>query len=78
MTFYCIYIFLGQKVGVLSTRSPHRPNNIGLSVCEIVHVCEDYIEVKGIDFVHGTPILDSKSFIPVIFYTSSNIYICYT
>ena len=26
----------GQKVGCLSTRSPHRPNNIGLSLCEIV------------------------------------------
>ena len=50
----------GAKVGCLSTRSPHRPNNIGLSVCEISHVGNDYIEIIGLDLVNGTPVLDSK------------------
>ena len=50
----------GAKVGCLSTRSPHRPNNIGLSVCEIIGVGEDYIELRSIDMVHRTPVLDGK------------------
>ncbi len=50
----------GQKVGCLSTRSPHRPNEIGLSVCEIVSVGPDYLELRAVDMVHGTPILDGK------------------
>jgi tRNA (adenine37-N6)-methyltransferase len=50
----------GAKVGCLSTRSPHRPNNIGLSVCEVVGVGEDFIEVRGIDMVNGTPVLDGR------------------
>lgn len=50
----------GAKVGCLSTRSPHRPNNIGLSVCEIVSVTKDYIDISGVDLVDGTPILDGK------------------
>lgn len=52
---------LGTRVGCLSTRSPHRPNNIGLSVCKIVQVCNDYIEISGLDMVNGTPVIDSKS-----------------
>ena len=52
---------LGAKVGCLTTRSPHRPNNVGLSVCKIVSVGDDYIEVSGLDMVDGTPVIDSKS-----------------
>ncbi len=51
---------LGAKVGCLSTRSPHRPNNIGLSVCEVVAVSRDFIEIAGVDMVDGTPILDGE------------------
>ena len=54
----------GKKVGCLSTRSPHRPNPIGLSVCEVLHVGENYIDLKSIDFVDGTPVLDIKPYIP--------------
>lgn len=57
------------KVGVLSSRSPHRPNPIGLSVCEIEKIDLDAkggpeIHVKGIDLLDGTPILDIKPYIP--------------
>jgi len=51
----------GAKVGCLSTRSPHRPNNIGLSVCEVVGTGEDYIELRCVDMVHGTPVLDGET-----------------
>lgn len=54
----------GKKVGCLSTRSPHRPNPIGLSVFEVVEVGVDYIEVSGIDLCDGTPVLDVKPYIP--------------
>lgn len=57
------------KVGVLASRSPHRPNPIGISVVTIQKVlidCEDgpVIEVKGVDLIDGTPILDIKPYIP--------------
>ena len=54
----------GQRVGCLSTRSPHRPNNIGLSVCEVAEVGANYIDVLGCDMMHGTPVLDVKPYIP--------------
>jgi len=54
----------GSKVGCLSTRSPHRPNPIGLSVVEIVEVGKDYIDIKSIDLVDGTVVVDIKPYIP--------------
>ena len=54
----------GTKVGCLTTRSPHRPNAIGLSVCEVIDVGPDFISVCGIDMVDGTPVLDIKPYIP--------------
>lgn len=54
----------GNKVGCLSTRSPHRPNPIGLSVCEIVSVDKDFIHIRGVDLVDGTTVLDVKPYIP--------------
>lgn len=50
----------GKKVGCMSTRSPHRPNNIGLSVCEVVSVGRDFIEIRGLDLVDGTPVIDGE------------------
>lgn len=51
----------GSRVGCLSTRSPHRPNPIGLSVSEIVKVGSDYIDIICVDMIDGTPVLDGKS-----------------
>ena len=45
-------------MGCLSTRSPHRPNNLGLSVCEVISVSKDFIDIACVDMVDGTPILD--------------------
>ncbi len=57
-----------RKVGVLASRSPHRPNPIGLSVVKIEKVIADAkggpeILVSGVDLLDGTPILDIKPYI---------------
>jgi len=56
----------GKRVGVFSTRSPHRPNPIGLSVVAIQAVDEKagVIHISGVDLTDGTPILDIKPYIP--------------
>lgn len=50
--------------GVFSTRSPLRPNHIGLSLVEVVTVHENIVTVRGADVLSGTPLLDIKPFIP--------------
>lgn len=54
------------KVGVLSCRTPHRPNPIGLSLARIVRVTPATGEVvlAGLDVVDGTPCLDLKPYLP--------------
>lgn len=54
----------GAKTGVFSTRSPYRPNNIGLTLAKIESVKGDTVTVSGIDILDGTPIIDLKPFIP--------------
>ncbi|MFO7875911.1 MAG: tRNA (N6-threonylcarbamoyladenosine(37)-N6)-methyltransferase TrmO [Desulfovermiculus sp.] len=49
-----------QSFGVFSTCSPRRPNPIGLSVLEVLKVKGNVLEVKGVDMLDGTPILDIK------------------
>ena len=46
--------------GVFSTRSPHRPNPIGLHHVEIVGIEGTRIRVRGLEAIDGTPILDLK------------------
>ena len=46
--------------GVFSTRSPNRPNPIGLHVVDVLRVSGNRIEVRGMDALNGTPILDIK------------------
>ena len=50
--------------GVFATKSPKRPNPIGISVLKLVKVKEGRIYVKDLDIVHGPPLLDIKSYIP--------------
>ena len=54
----------GGKRSVLATRSPHRPNAIGLSAVELVAVEENALRVRGVDLLDGTPILDIKPYVP--------------
>ena len=57
-----------EKVGVFATRSPFRPNNIGLSSVRLSHVEWEsnrgpVIHVKGADLMDGTPIYDIKPYV---------------
>ena len=54
----------GDSMGVFATRSPHRPNPIGLSLVEIKEVLADRIIFAGGDLVEGTPVLDIKPYLP--------------
>jgi tRNA-Thr(GGU) m(6)t(6)A37 methyltransferase TsaA len=50
--------------GVFATRAPVRPNLIGLTLCRIIAVNENVLEIDGIDAFDGTPVLDLKPYIP--------------
>jgi tRNA-Thr(GGU) m(6)t(6)A37 methyltransferase TsaA len=49
--------------GVFATRSPRRPNLLALTLCKIVAVEENVVEVEEIDAFPDTPVLDMKPFI---------------
>ena len=51
-------------MGVFSTRSPHHPNPIGMTLAKIEDVSGDTVQVSGIDLIDGTPILDIKPYLP--------------
>ena len=57
-----------ERVGVWASRSPFRPNNLGLSSVRIhrVIVDEPAIEVLGADLMDGTPIYDIKPYLPYV------------
>jgi tRNA-Thr(GGU) m(6)t(6)A37 methyltransferase TsaA len=50
--------------GVFATRSPVRPNLIGFSVCKIVAIEKNKVQVDQIDAFDHTPLVDLKPFIP--------------
>jgi tRNA-Thr(GGU) m(6)t(6)A37 methyltransferase TsaA len=50
--------------GVFATRSPFRPNLIGMTLCKIVSVKENVIEIDRIDAFADTPVLDIKPHVP--------------
>ena len=59
-----------KRMGVFATRSPFRPNNIGLSCVKLDRI--DYespdapvLYVSGIDMMNGTPIIDIKPYVPI-------------
>ena len=50
--------------GVFATHSPQRPNLIGLTVCKIISIHGDVIEIEDIDALDGSPVIDIKCYIP--------------
>jgi tRNA-Thr(GGU) m(6)t(6)A37 methyltransferase TsaA len=52
--------------GVFATRSPYRPNPIGLTVVELLSRERRLLRVRGVDMLDGTPILDIKPFLSTI------------
>ena len=49
-------------LGIFATRTPHRPNPIGLTRVKILNVKGNIITVQGLDAYDGTPVLDIKPF----------------
>ncbi len=58
-----------RNVGVFASRSPFRPNGMGLSSARIIKIENNEIVVSGADLMDGTPIYDIKPYIP---YTDSH------
>jgi tRNA-Thr(GGU) m(6)t(6)A37 methyltransferase TsaA len=56
--------FDDRRRGVFSTRSPSRPNPIGLTVLQLIGREKNKLKVRGVDLVEGTPILDIKPYTP--------------
>lgn len=57
-----------QRVGVFASRSPNRPNPIGLSAVRLLEVAQEedgpVLLVAGADVLNGTPLLDIKPYVP--------------
>jgi tRNA-Thr(GGU) m(6)t(6)A37 methyltransferase TsaA len=51
-------------VGVFATRSPARPNPIGLTTVRVLEHSRNTLKVIGLDAIDGTPVLDIKPYIP--------------
>lgn len=56
----------GIRRGVFATRSPHRPNPIGITCTKLLKISDNIIEVGELDLIDGTPILDIKPYIPEV------------
>lgn len=60
-----------ERMGVFATRSPFRPNPIGLSVVKLLGIeqtadCGNIVRVAGADLMDGTPIYDIKPYLPFV------------
>ena len=58
-----------EKVGVFATRSPFRPNRIGMSACRLMRIERETgdspaLLLSGVDLVNGTAVLDVKPYLP--------------
>jgi tRNA-Thr(GGU) m(6)t(6)A37 methyltransferase TsaA len=53
-----------KKRGVFATRSPHRPNPIGMSAVRLDRVDGLVLHVRDLDLIDGTPVIDLKPYIP--------------
>jgi tRNA-Thr(GGU) m(6)t(6)A37 methyltransferase TsaA len=52
--------------GVFATRSPRRPNPIGLTVVELLRRDGSRLFVRGVDMLDGTPVLDIKPYLSAV------------
>lgn len=53
-----------HKRGVFATRSPQRPNQLGLSCVRLVRIDKRVLHIADHDLLHGTPVLDLKPYLP--------------
>ncbi len=50
--------------GIFATRSPSRPNPIGISTVRLISVDQNILHIEEVDIIDGTPLLDIKPFYP--------------
>jgi tRNA-Thr(GGU) m(6)t(6)A37 methyltransferase TsaA len=50
--------------GIFATRSPARPNTIGISTVHLININENILNIEDIDILDGTPLFDIKPFYP--------------
>jgi tRNA (adenine37-N6)-methyltransferase len=60
----------GKKIGVFASRSPFRPNPLGLSLMKLERIECNRVYVSGLDLVDGTPVLDIKPYLPEVDHAS--------
>lgn len=57
-----------KRVGVFASRSPHRPNHIGMSAVRLLDIKREsrkyFLTLGGVDFLDQTPVLDIKPYLP--------------
>ncbi len=57
-----------ERVGLFATRTPHRPNFLGLSVVRYLGMRKEkgklFLDISELDLLHGTPIVDIKPYVP--------------
>ena len=51
-------------LGLFTTRTPNRPNRIGMSTVRLLERQGNILRVKGLDAIEGTPVIDIKPYIP--------------
>ena len=51
-------------VGLFATRSPNRPNPVGIATVRLLERQGNILKVEGLDAIDGTPIIDIKPYIP--------------
>lgn len=54
---------LGETIGVFASRSPHRPNPLGLTLARLEAVEGDCLRLSGVDLIDQTPIVDIKPYL---------------
>lgn len=56
------------RVGLFASRSPHRPNGLGMSVVRYHGLRKEknklYLDISGMDLLEGTPVFDIKPYVP--------------
>jgi len=53
-----------EEHGIFATRSPVRPNPLGLSIVRLLEVRGSLLDIENVDILDGTPLLDIKPYIP--------------
>lgn len=64
--------FMDTKMhGVFSTRSPGRPNRIGLSVVRLEEIIDNKLVISNVDMLDGSPVIDIKPYVPQFDYVEA-------